>query len=233
MFPLLLLLVAVYAALHILFFYAVRAAFAPPLWTRQVLRLALTVLFVAPLVTRTLDRIEHEHIALVVGLPGYFWMCGLLWFCLLWLVFWPLRVMARRRPALAAALSARRVFWTCVLAVFASGFIGWREAHALRVEEIHVACPRLPPGRAPLRIALVSDLHLDLHHNHRLLAQITAQLRTLQPDLILSAGDLLDSPHCLPDAAEFAIWQAPLGKFAVLGNHEYYLGLRYALPFHE
>ena len=75
MFPLLLLLVAAYAALHVLFFHAVRSAFAPSWWMRQGLRCVLTVLFAAPLLTRTLDRIEHERIALLVGLPGYFCRC--------------------------------------------------------------------------------------------------------------------------------------------------------------
>lgn len=233
MFPLLLLIVAAYAALHVLFFHAVRITFAPSWWPRQLLRCALLLLFVAPLLTRHLDHIEHERIALFVGLPGYFWMCGLLWFGLLWLAFWPLRMLAHRQPALATALNERRVFSTCVLALFVLGVAGWREAHLLRVEKIHIASPRLPPGHVPLHIALVSDLHLDLHRNHRLLAQITEQLQALHPDLILSTGDLIDSPHCLPDAGQLAKWQAPLGKFAVLGNHEYYLGLRDALPFHE
>ena len=233
MFPLLLFLLAAYAALHVLFYYAVRAAFAPPPWLRQVLRLLLIVLFLTPFLTRALDRSEHEHLALLLGVPGYFWMCGLLWFDLLWLAAWPLRLLARHRPALAAWVSPRRVFLTCTLAVLALGGLGWREAHDLRVEEVHLACPRLPPDRSPLRIALVSDLHLDLQRNHRLLARVTQHLRALQPDLIVSAGDLVDSPHCLPEAAQLAECRAPLGKFAVLGNHEYYVGLRTALAFHE
>lgn len=233
MFPLLLFLMAAYAAMHFLFYYAVFAAFTPPRWLRQSLRLVLILFFLAPLFTRSLDRIEHEHLALFIGLPGYFWMCGLLWFSLLWLAFWPLRVMAQRRIAFASTCSARRIFLVCMLTVLALGVLGWREAHTLRVQEVHVTCPRLPPSQARFRIALVSDLHLDLHRNHRLLARVTEKLRDLQPDLILSAGDLIDSPHCLSDAAQFAACQAPLGKYAVLGNHEYYLGLHDALPFHE
>ncbi len=233
MFPLLLLLLAAYAALHVLFYYAVRDAFAPPGWLRHVLRLLLGVLFLTPFFTRALDRSEHEDLALLLGVPGYFWMCGLLWFTLLWLLLWPLRAFAGRYPALVTYVSARRIFLTCLLAVSALGVMGWREAHQLRIEEVRVACPRLPPGRAALRIAVVSDLHLDLHRNHRLLAQLTAEIRRLQPDLIVSAGDLIDSPHCLADAAQFAGCRAPLGQFAVLGNHEYYVGLRTALRFHE
>jgi predicted MPP superfamily phosphohydrolase len=232
MFPLLLLLMAAYAAMHFLFYYAVRAAFAPPRWLRQ-LRWVLIVLFLTPLFTRSLDRSEHENLALFLGLPGYFWMCGLLWFSTLWLAFWPLRAWAQHRPAWAPYFSARRIFFSCVFAVLVLGLLGWREAHTLCVEKVHIACPRLPPGQAGLRIALISDLHLDLHRNHRLLAQVTAKLRELQPDLIVSAGDLIDTPHSLPDAVQFANCRAPLGKYAVLGNHEYYVGLRTALPFHD
>ena len=234
MFPLLIFLLVTYAALHVVFYRAVMATFAPPLWLRRLLRVLLLMFFCAALVTRSLDRIEHEHLALLIGLPGYFWMCGLLWFCMLWGLLLGLRALLRRWMDTATddILTLRRIFWSSVGLVLLLGWFSWNEAHALRVEQVHIPCAHLPAGRPPLRIALISDLHLDLHRNHRLLAKTIAQLRALQPDLILSAGDLIDSPHCIPDADQFATLQAPLGKYAVLGNHEYYLGLRYALPFH-
>ena len=233
MFPLLFLLVAAYAALHFVFFHAVRLAFAPPRWVRAGLRLALIALFIAPLLTRTFDRVAHERLALLIGVPGYFWMCGLLWFSLLWLLFWPVRRLARRWPASAFVLGPRNVFFACTLAVLGLGVLGWREAHDLRVEEVHVACTHLPPERAGLRIAFFSDVHLDVLRNHRLLAHLAEKIRALHPDLIVSGGDLVDSPHCLADADLLAALAAPLGKFAVLGNHEYYLGLPDALAFHD
>ena len=232
MVALLFLLLAAYAALHFVFYHAVRVAFAPPPWARAVLRLVLMALFIAPLITRTLDRVEHERLALLIGVPVYFWMCGLLWFALLWLLFWPLRRLARRRPVSAFVLGPRNIFFACVCAVVLLGILGWREAHDLRVDEVHVTCAHLPPERAGLRIAFFSDVHLDLHRNHRLLAHIADHIRALRPDVIVSGGDLVDSPHCLADADQFATLTAPLGKFAVLGNHEYYLGLRDSLAFH-
>ncbi|TAN38180.1 MAG: metallophosphoesterase [Verrucomicrobia bacterium] len=228
MFTLLSLLLIAYAALHVLFYHALVAAFAPPRIVRFTLRWLLPLLFCAPLITRSLDRIEHERLALLLGVPAYFWMCGLLWFSMFWVPFLLARGITRR-----PVLPARSAFYTISGIVALLGIYGWREAHDLHIEQVHIPCAHFPAGRPPLRIALLSDLHWDVHRNHRLLAQGAAQIKTLQPDLILSAGDLADSPHCLSDAAQFATLRAPLGKYAVLGNHEYYLGLRYALPFHE
>lgn len=228
MLALLLLLLAAYAALHVLFYRAWVAAHAPTRVVRHALRGLLGLLFCAPLLARVLDRGAHERLALLLGVPAYFWMCGLLWFATLWVLFLLARALTRR-----PLLDTRTAFYATAGLVVLLGIYGWREAHALRIETVRVPCAQFPAGRAPLRIALISDLHLDVQRNHRLLAQAAAHITTLRPDLIVSVGDLLDSPHCLPDAAQFAALHAPLGKYAVLGNHEYYVGLRYALPFHE
>jgi len=227
MLALLFFLIAAYAALHVLFYRVCLATFAPPTAVRRALRGAMTMLGAAPLTIRLLGHSTHERLALLLGLPGYFWMCGLLWFSTLWLLLLLSRALTQR-PLLAP----RPAFYAISGIVLLLAICGWREAHDLRVEQVQIPCTHFPAGRTSIRIALISDLHLDVHRNHQLLTQADAQITALRPDLILSAGDLIDSPHCLPESAQFAALQAPLGKYAVLGNHEYYLGLRYALPFH-
>lgn len=227
-------LVIVYAALHVLFYRVCIAAFAPSAARRRLLRGLLLLFFIMPVVVRLLGHNVHAHLAQWIGLLGYawisgfFWMCGLFWFSTLWLLFLLARTLSRR-----SLLATRPAFYATVGLVVLLGIYGWGAANRLRTECVHIPCEHFPTGRSPLRIALISDLHLDVHRNQRILAQAAAQIKALHPDLILSAGDLIDSPYCLPDAEQFAALQAPLGKYAVLGNHEYFLGLRHALPFHE
>jgi predicted MPP superfamily phosphohydrolase len=56
-----------------------------------------------------------------------------------------------------------------------------------------------------------------------------------RPDLFVSTGDLVDSPYenLREYAEQFARVQAPLGKFGIPGNHEYYVGLDEARRFHR
>lgn len=80
-------------------------------------------------------------------------------------------------------------------------------------------------GRKELRIAAASDLHLGTMVGKRHLARLTERVASLAPDLILLPGDVLDDsiePFVRENMAEvMSRLRAPLGVYAVLGNHEY------------
>jgi predicted MPP superfamily phosphohydrolase len=87
-----------------------------------------------------------------------------------------------------------------------------------------------PGGQASLRIALMSDIHVagpDMPPAR--LQRIVAQLNEEQADIILLAGDLVSDKlpstrrYSAADAvAPLAALEAPLGVFAVLGNHDHW-----------
>jgi predicted MPP superfamily phosphohydrolase len=69
----------------------------------------------------------------------------------------------------------------------------------------------------------------------RALRRVLARLEKLDADVIVSAGDLVDGQadrlgRLVPLLAAL---RPRLGKFAVLGNHECYVGLEHALDFHQ
>jgi predicted MPP superfamily phosphohydrolase len=74
-------------------------------------------------------------------------------------------------------------------------------------------------GRAPLRVALLTDMHAphDWVHGERLLAAV----RSFSPHLIAIAGDAIDERGNEHLVAFYGALDAPLGKFATLGNWEY------------
>ena len=84
----------------------------------------------------------------------------------------------------------------------------------------------------PLRIAFISDLHAGSHADDiaRLTANIT-EAAAFKPDLVLHGGDFVNmqlfgggrlSPYAI--ARILARLDAPLGRFAVLGNHDHNYG---------
>lgn len=81
---------------------------------------------------------------------------------------------------------------------------------------------------APLKVALVSDIHLGTIVGNRRLEKLVDQLVSLDPHMILFAGDIIDENvnHFIDQRMDetFRRLNPPLGAYAVLGNHEYFGG---------
>ena len=86
----------------------------------------------------------------------------------------------------------------------------------------------------PLKLVLMSDLHLGYHNGRTEFAKWVDKVNAEQPDLVLIAGDIIDiSVRPLLEenvAEEFHRLQAPV--YACLGNHEYYSGEPRAQQFY-
>lgn len=92
------------------------------------------------------------------------------------------------------------------------------ETHALALR----AAGPVPPGRPPLRAAFASDLHAGPATHPRLVADACRALAGARADLVLLGGDFVafHARHVDALVPLLAAFEAPLGKFAVLGNHD-------------
>jgi uncharacterized protein len=84
--------------------------------------------------------------------------------------------------------------------------------------------PDLPLGLDGLRIVHLSDLHCGPLVGFTLVKRWRALAEREKPDLLVITGDFVDS---LPEemaafAGTFQDFPAPLGRFAILGNHDYF-----------
>lgn len=116
----------------------------------------------------------------------------------------------------------------CVVAL-GQGFHGTLsqfDAPEIKVQRLEVA--DLPDALNGLRIVQLSDLHLGPLLKGEFLTEVVARCREIEPDLILLTGDYVDGSveKMLPEFAALRELQAPLGVYAVTGNHEYYSGAR-------
>jgi predicted MPP superfamily phosphohydrolase len=98
-----------------------------------------------------------------------------------------------------------------------------RLERALHFPTLDVEFPRAGPDLDGLRVALVSDLHAGGFVSGSDAARMLRGLVELAPDLILLVGDLIDSaPDDVLQLREaLADLHAPLGVFAVPGNHDH------------
>lgn len=126
----------------------------------------------------------------------------------------------------------RRVLLSAVLIGLA--LLGLAYATARRdpvVREAQVTLPGWPAGERPLRLLLVSDVHVagpDMPPER--LARIVGQMNALRPDLVLFAGDFISDKQLATRWYGFdealtplAGLRAPLGVVAVLGNHDHWV----------
>lgn len=118
------------------------------------------------------------------------------------------------------ALAVAAAFLMVVAVV---GYIGSRR---LAVRRLEFSFNRLPPEFDGTRIVQLSDLHVGPHTSRRHLARVVEAVRAAAPDAIVYTGDQVDdyARDIEPFGAAFGGLAAPLGVFAVAGNHDIYAG---------
>jgi predicted MPP superfamily phosphohydrolase len=117
-----------------------------------------------------------------------------------------------------------RVAGVLLLGVLVWGF--WLEPSSLRVRHADLAVGW--PGSRPLRVAVLSDLHVGApYYGLDRLPDVVARTNATRPDLICILGDIVTlgvlggrfvPPE--PIAAALGRLRAPAGVVAVMGNHD-------------
>jgi hypothetical protein len=95
------------------------------------------------------------------------------------------------------------------------------------VRDYEVPLAGLPRQHDGLVLVAISDVHLGTLIHQDWLEKRIAQIRALNPDLIAIVGDLIDHrvDHVEVLLPVLQTLRAPLGVWAVTGNHEFYAGV--------
>ncbi|MBL8921173.1 MAG: metallophosphoesterase [Myxococcaceae bacterium] len=122
------------------------------------------------------------------------------------------------------------------LVLFVVGLVlaGWGffvEPARLVAREEALPVPGWPPALNGLRVALLSDLHVGAPFiDAAKVREVRARIDAWRPDLVLLAGDVLvgHEPGARAVAPAQAVeplkgWGAPLGVYATLGNHDWWV----------
>jgi predicted MPP superfamily phosphohydrolase len=112
------------------------------------------------------------------------------------------------------------------LAAVSAGYSFFGERHWIELRSQTVRLTRLPQAFRGIRLVQFSDVHLGHFYGAEELRQAAELIHAQSPDVLCFTGDLVDRDgETLADAVSvLRKLNAPSGKFAVLGNHDYRAG---------
>jgi uncharacterized protein len=101
------------------------------------------------------------------------------------------------------------------------------EPRSPRLEQVTLRLSDLPARLDGLRIGQISDMHLGMHYSFENSRWAARQMAAQRPDLLVFTGDFVSYEHAIPALPEVLseLPPAPLGSFAVPGNHDYWEGV--------
>lgn len=132
-------------------------------------------------------------------------------------------------PTQRRILRAFAALWVVAAALAAWAFLIEPDRLVVRREELRL--PKRAPAVDGLRVALLADIHAGAPHvDEAKLDALVAATNAERPDLVLLLGDyviqgVVGGTFMPPEtmAARLGALRAPLGVWAVLGNHDHWL----------
>mgnify|MGYP003635713160 FL=1 len=128
-----------------------------------------------------------------------------------------LAMPARRKFISQLALASAAIPFTSI----AYGLV--KGKYNYKIKKIELAFKDLPKAFDGLTITQISDLHTGSFDNKTQVEHGVELINSLKSDMILFTGDLVNNKasEAEPWIDVFGKCSAPMGKFSVLGNHDY------------
>lgn len=107
--------------------------------------------------------------------------------------------------------------------LFGTLIYGFGNKYKYQLKKARLSFSNLPASFKGLKIVQISDIHSGSFANKEAVKKGVAKIMQQKPDLILFTGDLInDRSSEMNNYIEvFNVLKAPLGVYAVLGNHDY------------
>jgi len=199
----------------------------------------MVLMMLLPFILWWLEKREWHALVWIGAWVGYTWMGFIFLFFWIALAVDALGLLAAYvgtalhwNPG-AMPFTDSSLFYAATAIALGATVYGYFEARAIRVERIRLRTAKLPVGFGRLKVVQISDVHLGALIGARRLRRIVARIQALDPDLLVSTGDLVDgqADHLDGLTRLFQELHPRFGKFAVTGNHEFFVGLERAIEF--
>lgn len=111
----------------------------------------------------------------------------------------------------------------CVLSFLVVFYALYEGVKLPAVRRVNIDTPKV---ERPVKIAVLSDLHINAATSPARVRKIVERVNALEPDIIVLPGDIIDDgPKALEKQMDALVkLKAKDGVFVTLGNHEFYVG---------
>jgi predicted MPP superfamily phosphohydrolase len=201
----------------------------------------LVILFLSPIILRISMRFENAALITFLEYIGYTWMIILF-------LFFSIHVLIDIYGLILKFLSdfisqgllilipgRTASFFTTIIIIFAIICYGSFEVRDIRVEKVELTTNKLPPDIHRIVIVQIADTHFSSMNSIWLAEKTVHIINRINPDILVSTGDIIEKGIREEEkiAEMFRGIKTVYGKFAVMGNHEFFTGESEATSFHE
>ncbi len=174
---------------------------------------------------------------------GSFWLAAMLYLTLMFLLFDLFKLMHSWTgfPSFLSAKDSITFLRKISVGIYATTAViilaGHLNAIYPKVNRVSINTDKSLEGNTMLRIAAASDIHLGTIISNGRLERFVRMMNKQKPDIILLAGDIFDEdlgPVIQKNMGDqLKQLSAPLGVYAITGNHEYIGGAEAAIKYLE
>jgi hypothetical protein len=182
------------------------------------------------LVARVLGGYLPEYIRYYLTLIGAYWLAAMFYLLQFFIILDLIRLVDRYLHFLPLDLKTSSSM-NFIVGIIGCGLVlllltyGTWNAHNPKITHYDIEISKQAGSLGQLHVVMISDIHLgEIMHNGRLIKLVEA-VETLQPDILLLPGDVIDEDVGTfikqEMAATFQKLNPKYGMYAVPGNHEY------------
>jgi len=192
-------------------------------------------------VGRILERVWQSWISDTLSWIGAFWLAAMFYFFLIVLVIDLISLIGWIIPSLPSFLihptqELKSIYlYSIVGLVGLTLILGHINAINPYIRKIDIQTGKKAVGMKEIRMVMTSDIHLGTIIGPRRVAKLVNTINGLKPDIVLLAGDVVDEdlkPVIRQNLGEsLRKISAPLGVYAIMGNHEYIGGAEAASKY--
>lgn len=190
---------------------------------------------------RTLERVYLSQISDILVWAGSFWLGAMLYFFLAVVLFDLIRLINHFLPFYPSYITQNYeaikqiAFFTILTLVAVTITAGHINTLFPVVRTVNIHIEKNSNGLKEINAVMLSDIHLGTLIGNGHFEKIVNKVQSLNPDIILLAGDMLDEdlePVIRQNIGRtLRQLNAPLGVYAVMGNHEYIGGAEPAYEY--
>ena len=193
------------------------------------------------IVSRFLERYMINWATNTLTWVGSFWLGAMVYFLLFMLFFDILRTVNHFVPFFPAFISnnyqqAKSISLIITSVIVGSlVIIGYLNTINTNIKTLNITINKKAGNSKGLRIALATDIHLGTVINNNRATYLVNKINAFHPDIIILAGDIVD--EVLTPVIKYNIGdilrnlKAPMGVYAITGNHEYIGGIEEASKY--